>query len=199
MGDDFWPTGSTQSLAEQLQVGDLVFIRIPWLPFRKVAEATCTWTNHVGIVLDVRGDQATIGESRFPFSASTSLSRFIARSQDRRVAVVRLRTPLDVHQKAAVAAAARRRSGVFYDTGFDLRSRRQFCSRYAREVLLEASGTEVGDVESFSSLLARNPQTDLTFWRLWYFGQIPWLRETVTPASLLTSPQLEAVFDGVAG
>jgi hypothetical protein len=189
---------STQVLAEQLEMGDLVFIRIPWLPFRKVAEATRTWTNHVGIVLDVRGDQATIGESRFPFSGTTLLSCFIARSEDRRVAVARLRAPLDAHQRAAVAAAARRRSGVLYDTGFDLRSRRQFCSRYAREVLLEATGNEVGDVESFSSLLARNPQADLTFWRFWYFGRIPWLRETVTPASLLRSPQMEAVFDGVA-
>jgi hypothetical protein len=186
-----------QRLAQQLEVGDLVFIRIPWLPFRKVAEATNSWTNHVGIVLDARGDKATIGESRFPFSGATPLSRFIARSQDRRVAVARLRTPLNAPQRAAVAVAAKRRAGVLYDTGFDLHSRRQFCSRYAREVLLEATGTEVGDVESFSSLLARNPQADLTFWRFWYFGRIPWLRETVTPASLLCSPQLEALFDGV--
>jgi hypothetical protein len=190
---------STQVLAEQLEIGDLVFIRIPWLPFRKVAEATCTWTNHVGVVLDVRRGQATIGESRFPFSGTTELSSFIARSEDHRVAVARLRAPLGAHQRTAVAEAARRRSGVLYDTGFDLRSRRQFCSRYAREVLLEATGTEVGDVESFSSLLARNPRAGLTFWRLWYFGRIPWLRETVTPASLLRSPQMEAVFDGVAG
>ena len=39
----------------ELQVGDIVFTRIGAYPFRKVAEATGTWTNHVGIVLDVSG------------------------------------------------------------------------------------------------------------------------------------------------
>ena len=55
------PIESTSRLAAHLQVGDLVFIRIPLLPFRKVAEATCSWTNHVGIVLDVSGQEPVIG------------------------------------------------------------------------------------------------------------------------------------------
>ena len=190
---------STSHLAARLQVGDLVFIRIPALPFRKVAEATCSWTNHVGIVLDVGGRQPTIGESRFPFSGATPLSRFVARSEERRVAVARLQDPLDSRQRSRIAAAARRRSGVLYDTGFDLHSRRQFCSRYVREVLMEATGTAVGDVESFFSLLARNPDADLRFWRLWYFGRVPWSRQTVTPASLLASPRLRTAFDGTVG
>src|SRR6185437_11009605 len=37
-----------------LRVGDLVFTRIPWSPFRQVAEVTGTWTNHVGIVVGFR-------------------------------------------------------------------------------------------------------------------------------------------------
>jgi len=113
--------------------------------------------------------------------------------------VARLQDPLDSRQRNRIAAAARRRSGVLYDTGFDLHSRRQFCSRYVREVLMEATGTAVGDVESFFSLLARNPDADLRFWRLWYFGRIPWSRQTVTPASLLASPRLRTVFDGTVG
>ena len=67
-----------------------------------------------------------------------------------------------------------------------------------REVIEEATGTQVGEVETFATLLTRRPQTDLGFWRVWYFGQIPWQRETVTPASLLRSPELMPVFDGVA-
>lgn len=85
-----------------------------------------------------------------------------------------------------------------YDTGFDLHSRRQFCSRYVREVIEEATGIQVGEVETFAGLLSRKPQTELGFWRVWYFGQIPWQRETVTPASLLRSPGLVPVFDGAA-
>lgn len=185
-------------LARSLQVGDIVFTRIGAYPFRKVAEATGTWTNHVGIVLDVSGPEPVIGESRFPLSGSTTLARFVARSAGSRVAVLRLPEPLTEAQQAAIVAAAGRRRHVFYDTGFDAHSRRQFCSRYVREVLLEGADVEVGKVETFQQLLADAPQADVGFWRAWYFGSIPWKRETVTPASMLHTPGLKTVFDGVA-
>jgi len=185
-------------LAKSLQVGDIVFTRIGAYPFRKVAEATGTWTNHVGIVLDISGREPTIGESRFPLSGSTTLTRFIARSAGGRVAVMRLAAPLTPAQQEALAAAARQRAHVFYDTGFDARSPRQFCSRYVRELLQQAAGVEVGRVQTFQQLLASAPQADVAFWRVWYFGSIPWQRETVTPASVLHTPGLKTVFDGVA-
>ncbi len=186
------------ALARSLQVGDIVFTRIGAYPFRKVAEATGTWTNHVGIVLDVSGKEPVIGESRFPLSGTTTLSRFVARSAGSRVAVMRLPEPLTPAQQAALVAAASERAHVFYDTGFDAHSHRQFCSRYVREVLQEDAGVEVGRVETFRELLAGAPQADVGFWRVWYFGSIPWQRETITPASLLHTPGLQPVFDGTA-
>ena len=190
------PWLTPNDLARRLQVGDVVFIRIPVLPFRRVAAATNSWTNHVGIVVEVSGKGPTVAESKFPLSGTTTLSRFVARSEGRRAAVLRLKEPLSLQQQQIVAMAARRRAAIFYDTGFNLFSRRQFCSRFVREVLHEATGTLVGEVESFSTLLARNPQADVGFWRLWFFGRIPWQRRTVTPASLLESPHLQPVFDG---
>jgi hypothetical protein len=191
------PAATVAGLARSLRVGDIVFTRIGAYPFRKVADATGTWTNHVGIVLDVSGNEPVIGESRFPFSGSTTLSRFVARSAGGRVAVMRLRQPLTDAQQAAIVVAAAQRAHVFYDTGFDAHSRRQFCSRYVREVLLQGAGVEVGKVETFQALLASAPQADVGFWRAWYFGNIPWQRETVTPASVLHTPGLQTVFDGV--
>ena len=185
-------------LARSLQVGDIVFTRIGAYPFRKVAEATGTWTNHVGIVLDVSGKEPVIGESRFPFSGSTTLRRFVARSAGGRVAVMRLPAPLTRAQQVAIVAAAAQREHVFYDTGFDARSHRQFCSRYVREVLQQGAGVEVGQVETFQTLLKSAPASDVGFWRVWYFGSIPWQRETVTPASVLHTPGLQTIFDGVA-
>lgn len=185
-------------LGRSLQVGDIVFTRIGAYPFRKVADATGTWTNHVGIVLDISGAEPVIGESRFPFSGRTTLKRFVARSAGGRVAVMRLPTPLNPAQQAAVVAAAARRDHVFYDTGFDARSHRQFCSRYVREVLMDGAGVEVGRVETFQALLEAAPRSDVGFWRVWYFGSIPWQRETVTPASVLHTPGLRTVFDGTA-
>lgn len=191
-------TRPVTALAPHLQVGDVVFIRIPARPFREVADATGSWTNHVGIVTDVSGTEPQVSESRFPWSGNTTLSRFAARSDGGRLAVARLSPPPTVAEQAGIRAAAARRQGILYDTGFNLHSNGQFCSRFVREVLAEATGRAVGDVETFATLLARKPDAHLGFWRAWYFGRIPWQRETVTPASVLQSAELALVFDGVA-
>jgi Permuted papain-like amidase enzyme, YaeF/YiiX, C92 family len=191
------PTISLQTLAPNLAVGDLVFIRVAAKPFLEVADATLSWTNHVGVVVDVSGAEPLVAEATVPWSRTTGLKRFVARSQGGRFSVSRLNTELTEQQKLSVIQAAASRSGVLYDTGFDLTSKRQFCSRYVREVLFEATGKTVGEVETFKELLSRNPATKLGFWRAWYFGDIPWARTTVTPASVLNSPELHSVFDGV--
>jgi hypothetical protein len=185
-----------QQLASQLEVGDVVFIHVSVLPFEKISSTTGSWTNHVGIVVDVSGKEPIIGESRVPFSGTTTLSRFVARSKSGRVEVKRLNIPLNVEQKREVLIAANQRAWILYDTGFNLHSNRQFCSRYVREVLNEATGVNVGVVENFTTLLKNNPNTDLNFWKVWYFGNIPWERETVSPASILQSGKMKTVFDG---
>jgi hypothetical protein len=190
---------SRAQLASQLEVGDVVFIRVGALPFKKVASATLSWTNHVGVVIAQQSteQEAQIAESTFPFSKTTSFSHFVARSEGGRVEVSRLTSPLSAPQKLAIQAAAQKRLGIFYDTGFNLHSKRQFCSRYVREVIKDASDINLGEPENFTSLLSHNPELDLSFWRLWYFGNIPWQRITVSPASLLRSPALRSQFDGV--
>ncbi len=192
------PQTSILELGKELQVGDVVFIRIPKPPFTKVADTTSSWTNHVGIVSDISGKEPVIAESRVPVSGETSWSKFVQRSDNGRVAVTRLPVPLDKQQQSKLRAAVAARRGIIYDTGFDLHSKWQFCSRYVREVLDEAAGVKLGEVENFSTLLKHNPQADQTFWKVWYFGNIPWQRETVTPASLLQDGRMRVVFDGQA-
>lgn len=186
------------SLADQLQVGDVIFIRIAHAPFTKVAETTMSWSNHVGIVSDVSGKEPLVAESRVPVAGETSWSSFVQRSEQGRVAVMRLPTAFSEEEKRKLRKAIAVREGVLYDTGFDLHSKRQFCSRYVREVVAEAKGETLGEVENFEILLKRNPQADLAFWRAWYLGAIPWQRETVTPASLLNDGKMRAVFEGYA-
>lgn len=183
-------------LNNQLRVGDVVFIHVTPFPFKKVSEATQSWVNHVGVVTDVSGDEATIAESTFPLSRTGTLSRFVARSEAGRVAVARLDVPLTDSQAREVSVASKNRLGRIYDTGFNLNSRGQYCSRFVREVLADATGVAVGEVETFGTLLARNPDTGLAFWRIWFFGRIPWDRQTVTPASLYRSNRMRPVFDG---
>lgn len=178
-----------------LHIGDLVFIRVTARPFLEVASATCSWTNHVGIVVGVRGNDSLIAESTFPLSRITTMSRFLARSEHGEFAVARLRQPLESSQQRRLIAAAMRRMRVFYDTGFNLESRRQFCSRFVREVIFEATGVSIGDVETFETLLRRNPRHRIGFWKCWYLGRIPWRRRTVTPATLLESPDVLILLD----
>lgn len=184
-------------LAAEIQTGDIVFIQVQARPFLEVSAATGTWTNHVGIVVGASGADVQIAESTFPLSRITTLRRFIARSGHGRLAIARLQQPLTLAQKLRIVQAARDRTGIWYDTGFNLHSRRQFCSRFVREVVAEGTGIDVGEVESFRQLLTRQPDAALGFWRWWYFGCIPWQRQTVTPASLLRSPALKLVFDGM--
>lgn len=197
-----WPAApqdsrSIATLTRQLAVGDLVFIRVRAALFLQVAESTGSWTNHVGIVTQ-DGVEPQIAESRFPLSGHTTLRHFVRRSAGGRVAVVRLRQPISDHQRTLIARAAKRRVRIFYDTGFDLHSRRQYCSRFVREVVAEATGVELGTVQTFAELLQQYPDSNVGFWKLWYFGRIPWRRRTVTPASLLRSQEVKCVFDGAA-
>ncbi|WP_321886753.1 YebB family permuted papain-like enzyme [Paraburkholderia bannensis] len=182
--------------ATLLEVGDLVFIRVRARPFLEVSAATACWSNHVGIVVDTAGAEPLIAESTFPFSRYTTLRRFAGRSEAGRFVVGRLARAALESQHAAIRRAARKRIGVFYDTGFNLRSSRQFCSRFVREVLAEAMGVEIGRVQTFDELYAQQPQARLMFWKLWFFGRIPWERETVTPASLLESAMVRVVMEG---
>ncbi|RCS57125.1 YebB family permuted papain-like enzyme [Parvibium lacunae] len=188
-------TAAIQELARQLKIGDLVFIDVCAKPFKMVSDATASWTNHVGIVVQADGSAVVIAESTFPFSKRTSLDTFINRSTQGRVAVKRPRMSFTAEQTQAIVAAADKRMGILYDTGFDLYSRRQFCSRLVYEVLQEAVGLTVGEVENFATLLQHNPRAKLGFWRCWYFGWIPWQRRTVTPASMLRSAQVVNVYE----
>jgi Permuted papain-like amidase enzyme, YaeF/YiiX, C92 family len=112
------------------------------------------------------------------------------------VAVLRLSRPLSDSEIGRLERAAVSRLGRLYDTGFSLRSRRQFCSRFVREVVQESTGEEVGETTTFRDLLERNPGIDQRLWKIWFFGRIPWERTTVTPASLYSSASLHIVFDG---
>src|ERR1700685_4194182 len=112
---------SVEKLSELLTVGDCVFIRIPFKPFRLVAAATGSWTNHVGVVIDRDAGGPVIAESKFPFSPRSSLRGFLGRSECGRVAVSRLNSAISGEQRRRLKAAATRRLGTFYDTGFNLR------------------------------------------------------------------------------
>ena len=192
----FTPRASLPAeITQTLKVGDVVFTREPYYLLRKVADASGSWTNHVGIVIDTSGAEPLVAESKVPRAVITPLSRFVGRSEAGYVAIRRPVHALSRDEESRLAAAARARIGRWYDLGFNLHSSGQFCSRLVYESLLAATGESIGEVTNFETLLKSNPDAPLAFWRVWYLGQIPWARETVTPASQYTSAALATVYD----
>lgn len=178
-----------------LQVGDIVFIRVANVLFRQVAEATLSWTSHVGMLDRRVGDDWIVAESAVPWSRYGRLSRFIHRSEQGRCAILRLKEPLDPAAQRRLQQEARRRISVPYHFGFDLDARRQFCSKFVYEVYRDALGVHIGEVESFRKLLDKNPAGAVNFWKLWFLGRIPWERRTITPGSQYESELLQTVYE----
>ena len=83
------PSTPLAELNNQLRIGDVIFIHVTPLPFEKVSEATQSWVNHVGVVIDNSGSEAIVAESTFPFSRTTPISKFVRRSELGRLAVAR--------------------------------------------------------------------------------------------------------------
>jgi hypothetical protein len=182
---------------DALQTGDIIFIRVANFLYRRVADATASWTSHVGMVHRREGAEWLVAESAVPWSRYSPLTRFISRSEAGRCAVMRLKSPPDAHAQKKLQDEAERRMGQWYHFGFDLGARRQFCSKFVYEVYRDALGVNIGTIESFRELLERNPASPLTFWKIWFLGRIPWERRTITPGSQYQSDLLERVCENV--
>lgn len=178
-----------------LQSGDLIFIAIPNKLYRRVALATGSRASHVGIVFFDETKGWLVAESTIPFSKYTPLDKFLHRSDQGWLQIRRLKGGLTKEQVKALKEACDARMGKLYHLGFRYESPRQFCSKLVYEVYRCAIGVQVGRLEQFGELLKNNPDVPLAFWRTWFFGFIPWLRLTVTPASQINSPVLEAVYE----
>jgi hypothetical protein len=180
-------------LASEPAVGDIVFTRIRGPIFTRVATTTQSWTSHVGIIVDYRRGDWVVAESGIPFVRRTPLRKFLGRSADQRFSIRRLKDEPNDEEKRAMLAFADSQIGRPYALGFDLKSRKTFCSKFVHDVIYACTGQSIGEIETFEQMLHRNPHASLAFWRVWFFGFIPWQRTTITPASELDSPLLKTV------
>lgn len=174
--------------------GDIIFISGPYYLFRKVSAATNCPANHVGIIFHDPEKGWLVAESAVPLSRYTTLEKFIARSSGGWCEIRRLKTGLADSQAKALRAECDARMGIVYHTGFRYESPRMFCSKFVYDVYRSVLGVEIGELETFSHLLDRNPEAGLGFWRVWFFGRIPWNRITVTPASQFESGLLKTIW-----
>jgi len=180
-------------VAAKPAVGDIVFTRIPGAIFTRVATTTRSWTSHVGIIVDYRRGDWIVAESGIPAVRMTPLRKFLGRSKDQAFSIRRLRAEPTDEEKHVMLKLADSQIGRFYSLGFNLQSRKTFCSKFVHDVVYESTHQSIGEIETFDHLLHQNPDAPLAFWRAWFFGSIPWERTTITPASELDSPLLRTV------
>lgn len=176
-----------------LKQGDIVFIAIPNPLYRRVARGTGSPASHVGVLLQDDLGEWIVAESAVPLSKYSRLEDFLKRTDRGWFCIRRLKQPLSDTQVDRLKDACDARMGRLYHLGFKFESNRLFCSKFVYEVFRDALQVEVGRLETLRDLYARLPRTPLLFWRLWYFGRIPWSRVTVTPASQMESGQLTTV------
>src|SRR5215472_6567720 len=153
-----------------LRAGDLIFTSIPNPLYRRVARATGSPASHVGVVFADPAHGWIVAESTFPFAKYSALEKFVARSDSGWFTVRRLKGGLRPAQVEALRRECDARMGMLYHLGFRYASSRQFCSKLVYDAYLAATGMRIGELESFSTLLQRRPQTSQMFWRFWFFG-----------------------------
>lgn len=179
----------------RLREGDIIFICYTHVLYRRIAETSRSWESHVGILLRDRRGEWQVAESTLPFTKFTSLEKFFLHSKDGRFMIRRLREGLSQEQIQRLRGAVGSRMGKLYDLGFKYDSPRLYCSKFVYDSFLEATGHRIGRIETFREMFAGNPTAPLSFWRVWFWGSIPWERRTVTTTSQLQSPALVTMFD----
>lgn len=193
---------------ETAQVGDVIFTEIASNPvgafvFGHVAQLTSSWTSHVGIVIEEAGGAKIVAEATTSLfdsrSRKTPLCEFLAHSKAGHFALRRLPGGFDPAKVPALERAIDARMGIRYDTGFDLDDpSTTYCSRFVREIYLEATGVELGRIQTLREIVdekkAVDPSYDDTLIRLWFLSpQVPWCRRMVSPASELFDPSLKTI------
>lgn len=178
-----------QSILSKLQDGDIIFTSIPNTLYQSVEKASNSPTSHVGIIFNING-QWMVAESRVPISCYTPLADFIRRSKEGWFSIKRVNRHFSSGDISKLRTACDLMIGKLYHLGFNYQSNRQFCSKFVYDAYQKSLGISVGKLQTLKQLLDANPDMSQTFWRVWYFGFIPWNRLTVTPGSQFEDPYL---------
>ena len=181
-----------EKVGKSLKPADILFLDIDQYLFRKVAEASQSWTSHVGVAIR-EDNQWMIYESVDPVSKKTPLCDFLSRTRKDHVAIRRMKEEPSAEQLKELTAFLKDNMGKKYHFGFDYNSEKLFCSKLVYKAYKKVFNLELGSLKTFKQMLAENPNGKTWFWRLWFFGSIPWERVTVTPHDQLIDEDLTTV------
>lgn len=173
--------------------GDVIFHASRSAQSLAIQRATGSRYSHMGLILH-RDGRPYVFEAVEPVRY-TPLAQWIARGQDRRYVVKRLRTPPDAAQVARLRAQAERLRGRHYDLGFGWSDQRIYCSELVYKVYERAMDVRIGRLQRLREFELDDPAVRAKL-RERYGDRVPLDEPVISPAAMFDSPLLVAVASG---
>ena len=179
--------------APLLHDGDLIFQTSQSAQSRAIQLATQSAYSHCGILFR-RGREWRVFEAVQPVS-ETSLAQWVARGQNGKFVVKRLRDAATVLTPAALRrlqAAGRQYQGKRYDLYFGWSDERIYCSELLWKMYHTATGRAIGQLQTLREFDLRHPAVQAKL-RERYGKHIPLDEKVISPVRMLESKDLVTV------
>jgi cell wall-associated NlpC family hydrolase len=176
--------------APSLRDGDIIFHTSESAQSAAIQRATHSRYSHVGLVLYREGKPfvfEAISTVRY-----TPLASWIARGDDGRYVVKRLKKTLTAEQVRKLRAAAEKYAGKPYDLYFEWSDARIYCSELVWKAYREALGIELGTRQKLREFDLSDPVVKSKM-RERYGTRVPLDEPVISPAAQFESPLLETV------
>lgn len=174
----------------EVREGDLVFQTSRSSQSLAIQRATRSPFSHMGVVL-FRGNKPFVFEA-VATVRYTPLADWVARGEEGRCVVMRLRKPLEAGIIARLRREARRLEGRPYDLAFEWSDRRIYCSELVWKLYRRASGLEIGTLQRLRDFDLTDPAVKVKL-RERYGSRVPLNEPVISPASMAASDLLETV------
>jgi hypothetical protein len=170
--------------------GDLIFQTSRSAQSLAVQQATGSPYSHMGIVLLKDGRPCVfeaVATVRY-----TPLRAWIARGQDGKFVVKRLRKAPDPSTLARLHRIARGFEGRFYDSTFEWSDQRMYCSELVWKLYQRSAHLEIGSLQHLEDFRLDDPAVQAKL-RERYGSKPPLDEPVISPVAMFDSPLLETV------
>lgn len=174
----------------EVREGDLVFQTSRSAQSLAIQRATRSPFSHMGVVF-FRGGKPFVFEA-VATVRYTPLADWVARGEEGRCVVKRLRKPVGPQVLARLRREARRLEGRPYDLVFEWSDRRIYCSELVWKLYQRASGQEIGTLQRLRDFDLADPAVQAKL-RERYGTRVPLDEPVISPASMADSDLLETV------
>ncbi len=170
--------------------GDIIFQTSRSSQSVAIQRATHSPYSHMGIIF-MRGGKPYVFEASATVRY-TPLDEWIARGEDAKYVLKRLRTPLTPSQVTSLREAARQFAGRAYDLTFDWSDQRIYCSELVWKIYDRALGVRIGALQKLREFDLTDAAVRAKM-KERYGTKIPLDGPVISPASMFNAAELQEV------